>query len=112
MSYYDEKLFEIYSTGSAGGDCTAPYGVRFFKKNVTVGEFIDYILTKRSNDWGSITFSSDPNFSRGKVQGLWYNHGEIEKDDRDVYHNNYDTQIISATGAGGWSRMDYYLVVS
>lgn len=92
-----EYDFEYITIGETRSDCTTPFKIRFDKK-LTLGEFIKQILTK--NEWGYIEI--------GKTK--------IEYDGNKLISPNPFTKIYNKTinecyADGGWSRMDYDIVL-
>lgn len=114
----NDKLFTLRRTGPERGDCTAPYVVIFIYTNPhpTVKEFLDSI-SKR--EWGEILITPDPNRTNvysligekrdiGWLDYRWGKWGE----GYDNFLKKYgDKKIASATADGGWSRMDYVLLL-
>ena len=98
-------MFSLIPNGPERSDCTAPYKVAFYK-SYTVGKFIDEVLKHRSGDWGYIGM-----YSPGDIFGnprCSYRYGKVDTDLPFGYMNK---EIVSATADGGWSRMDYILLV-
>lgn len=89
------------------GDCTADYAV-IFKKDYTVREFIDEIITHRSGEWGCIGISTHDNEAWAQFCSIKcsYRWGKMESKFSDKW---LDRHIESATGHGGYSNMDYIL---
>lgn len=82
-------------TGSSS-DCTDIYKVNLEGKTYTVGEFIQEVFTKRSNEWGIIKIKD--------VDTINYRNGEmIPRLDNEIL----DKKIQKVIAQGGWSRMDY-----
>ena len=89
-------------------DCTASYDVKL-KKNMTVKEFIDEVLTR--GEWGDI-YIYDPddrhNFYRRRDCNCNYIRNKVKYDfPGDILGKT----ILSIAGHGGWSRMDYVLTL-
>lgn len=98
-----KKLFRFVESGPISGDCTAPYSLKFNRKNVTVEDFVESVLSRE--EWGKIKVIVESNGQR-EEQTLEYScdkiFGEFE-------HSNMTIKYASAHG--GWSRMDYCLTV-
>lgn len=96
--------------GAERVDCTKPYKAPIGKKPYTVGEFIDDVMRQRSKDRGYIElYSKQPcSFNDRPIASLEYHRGitcgSLSDNDR-----NREIEEISADG--GWSRMDYMLIV-
>lgn len=115
------QLFTLRICGSERGDCTAPYNVIFrtTNKHPTVNQFLSSIIAHK-NEWGEINISPDKSYKtkwdliakhRREVDTLEYRWGEWGKD-YDLFVKKYgDRKIKSATADGGWSRMDYVLLL-
>ena len=92
-----EYDFEYIAIGETSSDCTTPFKIRFDKK-LTLGEFIKQILTK--NEWGYIEI--------GKTQ-IEYRGNKIISSN--PFTKFYDKTINECYAGGGWSRMDYDIVL-
>ena len=99
-------------TSDECGDCTASYVVEIKTQNMTIKEFLDIILKEMSSDWGEIKFYL------GSMMyydiKLRYRHGEIETN-QEMYEKLLedlgDKTINRITSDGGWTRMDYVVVL-
>lgn len=82
-----------------GGDCTQHY-VCHLDTQPTLQEFVDHVLANK-REWGNLEID------RLVIE---YRHGEIV----DIY-GNYDAvkdkRVSLVCMSGGWSRMDYTLVI-
>ena len=94
-----EYDFEYVAIGETSSDCTTPFKIRFDKK-LTLGEFIKQILTK--GEWGYIEIGKDKIEYRGNI---------IISPNPFLIANNYDKTINECYASGGWSRMDYDIVL-
>lgn len=114
------QLFELRKCGPERGDCTAAYEVIFDRANQhpTVKQFLKDVIA-RNGDWGRIIISPDQSYKtewdlisyHGEVDALGYHWGEWGKD-YDIFVEKYgDRKIKSATADGGWSLMDYVLLL-
>ena len=80
------------------GDCTEVYSMSF-SAGMTVHEFIDAVLKKK--EWGFVSFDN--------VKGcIEYNYGKITNGNINKF---MDYQIVAGSANGGWTRMDYRLVI-
>lgn len=99
-------MFRLVRTGEIRGDCTAPYDV-IFDKEYTVFEFIQAVKDT-GKEWGYIGIKNkeEPFFGKPKCE---YNRGVVFNSEftTDVLSN----VVVSARADGGWSRMDYLLVI-
>ena len=84
-----------------GSDGITHYKAKF-EENPTLGEFIEWIFTKRSREWGGIYVNTG--YSRKKI--LEYRYGAIVSEEPE-YYNNTDKTIELLTYHGGWSTADY-----
>ena len=84
-----------------GSDCITHYKAKF-EENPTLGEFIEWIFTKRSRERGGIYVNTG--YSRKKI--LEYRYGAIVSEEPE-YYNNTDKTIELLTYHGGWSAADY-----
>lgn len=94
---------------STGGDEISHYDAAFETKPI-LKEFVSWILSEKSGEWGYIEDSEHPDnpqcqyFIPKKI--MEYSHGEIVSlcEDYDQLKN----KTITLTNMdGGWSRMDY-----
>lgn len=93
------KNYCLIQTAPEGSDCTTPYNVEFYK-SMAVGEFINDILKQK--EWGKISIANTD-------ISCWYKDGNLESK---IPNSVLDRYISSATASGGWSRMDYTIVLS
>jgi len=117
---FSHHLFELRQSGSERGDCTAPYEVIFelTNKHPTVNQFLKDVIS-RKRDWGRIKISPNQSYKtvwdlisyHEEVDTLEYRWGEWGKD-YDIFVEKYGNQKIkSATADGGWSFMDYVILL-
>ena len=92
-----EYDFEYVAIGKTSSDCTTPFKIKFDKK-ITLGEFIKQILTK--NEWGYIEIGKDR---------IEYCGNKIPTPN--LFTKLYDKTINECYASGGWSRMDYDIVL-
>lgn len=110
-------MFKLHQCGSVRGDCTSPFNV-IFDKPINVKEFIDYITRPDSKDWGCVSISKDPSithvwdlFHIKRIPKLEYRYDEIISGE-DIIEKYGTETIIKATADGGWTRMDYVLLIN
>ena len=97
------ELLKFISTSGVHGDETSTFDVKINKDNTTVKDIIEYILS-RNKDWGFINIG---NFLSNKC--LEYKYGAIISDNISSEDKNKIVKTIDASG--GWSRMDYRIIV-
>lgn len=88
---------KMIQTGGPYGDETSSYKFDLMSDNVTLQEFINFLLTYKSHEWGYLYDEFGERF-------LEYRWGQL------IYCNIKDTSIqIERIGnaQGGWSCMDY-----
>lgn len=114
------QLFELRKRGPERCDCTAPYDVifRFPNRHPTVNQFLNSVISHK-NDWGKVHISPGSAYTtvwdlmgyHGKIDSLEYRWGEWVKN-YDIFVEKYgNRKIKSATADGGWSLMDYTLLL-
>ncbi len=89
--------FRFIASGETSSDCTTPYTIKF-DKEFTLGEFIKQILSK--NEWGYIEIDNK------KIE---YKKNKIISSN--PFEKFYYKHIINCTARGGWSNMDYHIVL-
>lgn len=92
-----DRVFSLSQSGQTGSDCTARYSVTI-KDGTTIEEFMKEVLSR--NEWGYVNIDRHPRieYKRGSiVEGEW----------EDVK----DAEVVMADAHGGWSRMDYRLLI-
>lgn len=113
------QLFELRKCGPERGG-TAPYNVifRLPNRHPTVNQFLSSIISHKE-DWGKIKIAPDQSYKTiwklilypGEVDTLHYRWGEWGKN-YDIFVEKYgDRKIELATADGGWSFMDYVLLL-
>ena len=101
----ENKMFKLYQLKPEGSDCTAPYGVKL-NGEYTVESFIHDVLLDR-REWGFIGIrDGHSTFGNPCCE---YSNGEIKSSSMTEEFSKM--KVVSATASGGWSRMDYLLVV-
>ena len=97
------RRFQRICTGGPFGDETSSYDIILPKdENITVQEFIEQILVDEPNEWGSISCGR-------RCIIADYKRGEATF--RDGYDKYKNKKVVSATAHGGWSMMDYDIVI-
>ena len=99
-------LFELRQSGPTRGDCTASYSVTLLKKNITVKQFVEEVLSNDA-EWGRISIGG--NYFEPDACA-WYKYGKLEKEDHQLIPY-YDKIITKVKADGGWSLMDYMIEV-
>ena len=97
------ELLKFIKTSGVHADETTSFDIKINKDNATVKDIIEYILS-RSKDWGYIcigTFLSH--------KSIEYKYGVIISDNISSEDKNKIVKTINA--CGGWSRMDYRIVI-
>lgn len=94
-------MLNFYQTSMVRGDETASFSVTITKKNVSLREFINYLLTERRGEWGYVKIQDKdcPWFSSTyKVEYKW---GNIVSDNipDDIKDKIVPSEI---SGDGGW----------
>lgn len=96
------KPFRLVETGGPYGDCTCSYDV-IFRSPMTLGEFIA-ALPHDEREWGCVRAEHH------KVAE--YKRGTTVIMDSIYYFCNLNRVVVSATANGGWSLMDYWVVLA
>lgn len=95
------KKFSLIYTGGPYGDETCSYEGHL-NQPLTVREFIDAIFEQHPDEWGSVYI-----FNNAYLE---YSCGEI-KYISSQFNDYLDKKVKSFTAHGGWTAMDYSLVV-
>lgn len=97
--------------GVEAGDCTRPYHITLNRSDITVKEFIDYVLSELKSEWGYIRIYN------WKIKTPWdadyefeYRHG-VAKADEVVPSWILASCIKQLAGSGGWSRSDWDIII-
>ncbi len=96
-------MMNFIQTHAAGSDETAPYDVAL-DKTYNVGELVNEILSKRSNEWGYINIMRD----KALCDSTEYRYGELLSS---ISETVLSFIVDKVRAAGGWSRMDYHIYV-
>lgn len=95
------KKFIRICTGGPFGDETSAYVIELPNEEISVAEFIDMVIRQEPNEWGAIRC--------GRVILADYSHGKITY--RPEYETYKNRAIASVSAHGGWSLMDYNIVI-
>lgn len=93
--------------GPEAGDCTRPYYITLKRKDITVDEFIKWVL-KQTREWGYISIGGKNPFKSD--YSLEYKHG-VAKGNGIIPKGILTSVISKASGSGGWTRSDYQLTI-
>lgn len=101
-------MFDRCSGGPMGGDMTCIYSV-FLRGEYTVGKFINEMLQKYGNEWGSIEIrpSNNPYRKLG-----WYGYESGKLTSSSLTSDYLDKKVTRASANGGWGNMDYILWIN
>ena len=99
----NKKFSLIYIDGPYGDETCSYDGL--LNQPLTVREFIDAIFEQRPDEWGKIRI-----WGAAYTLYLEYSHGEITYTSSS-FNDYLDKKIESFTAHGGWTLMDYTLVV-
>ena len=106
------KTFRMAQSSPMRSDCTADFTIQLYE-NYTVEGFINAVLDNNKNEWGFIKcFSSSDNLkdilsvSKAVCE---YKRGKLvsEKLPDEILNRS----VVAATASGGYSRMDYRLLL-
>lgn len=100
-------MIKLIQTHAAGGDACAPYDVKF-DKPYTIGELIEEVLTRFSNEWGDFEVRHEGAGYFDSFYRVDYKYGKLLGE---VSEDIATLPIISATSYGGWSAMSYNIIV-
>lgn len=100
--------FKLVQTHAAGGDACAPYKVEL-DSPYTVGEFIKEAMNKRSNEWGKLALRRSGSDYFDTFFSIDYRYGVLAAP---IPQEIANLRIESATSYGGWSAMDYNIIVN
>ena len=106
-------MLKFIQTHAAGGDETAPYDV-ILDKPYTVGEFINEVLTTRSNEWGEFIVRHKDSGFLDRMASAGYRYGEMKNrngEKTEIPEEFASLPIKEVKAAGGWSAMDYNLII-
>lgn len=90
--------------GETRGNGTTPYMVTDYEAR-TVREFVNEVLESRPNEWGEISVVDGQCINNPSYE---YKHGRLMGEFQKSILNR---EIDEVKASGGWSRMDYIIVV-
>ena len=94
-------------------DCTAPYDV-VLSKPYTITEFIKEVLATRSGDWGEFVVRRKGSDWLDHMAVVKYRYGKLENRDgkkAEIPENLAILSITEVKASGGWSAMDYNIII-
>ena len=102
-------LFNLEKIDGPFADQTSLYDVVFEKDNITLSEFIQAVLQK-NNEYGNISIKD---IKLNQKYRLKYENGSIENIDifKTIAQEDLDNIIYDANAIGGWSLMDYMIIL-
>lgn len=100
-------MFKLIQTHTPGGDECAPYDVKF-DKPYTIGELVREVLTTRKYEWGGFDLRHKGCGYFDIFLSVEYRYGELIGE---LPEDIAKLSIISATSYGGWSAMNYNIIV-
>lgn len=107
------KFDMIISYGPEAGDCTRPYYITLKRKDITVEEFIKFILTDPDwkREWGYFDiFTNKKQMPFKPKYALAYSKGET-KGNSVIPNKILQSTIKQISGSGGWSRSDFDILI-
>lgn len=119
---YSRPLFTLRRTGMERGDCTAPYKIDFLGiLHPTFKEFVKYLL-ENGKEWGDVYITPNPDCTTvWSIMSLpketlikisyRYEHILNAEEYAKILEKYGDRRIKYATADGGWSKMDYVLLL-
>lgn len=108
-----DKFDMSISYGPEAGDCTRPYYITLKRKNITVEEFIKFILSDPDwkHEWGYIDiFTKKRQMPFNPVHQLEYSKGEA-KGNNFIPKKILESPIKQVYGSGGWTRSDFDILI-
>ncbi len=99
-----KEKFSLIYTGGPYGDETCSYDGHL-NQPLTVREFIDAVFEQRPDEWGRIRI-----WNHAYTSYLEYNHKYITYISSQ-FNDYLDRKIKSFSAHGGWTLMDYNLVL-
>lgn len=100
-------MIKLIQTHAPGGDECAPYDVKF-DKPCTVGVLVNEVLTTRKGEWGRFDLRHRGCGYFDTFLSVEYRYGKLIGE---LPEDIAKLPIISATSYGGWSAMDYNIIV-
>lgn len=100
-------MIKLIETGGPYGDCTSDFDVKF-DHPYTIGELIKEIYEDGNDSWGHVKIMNGREWWNG-LDICLYRYGKWEK----PCPPEYLARVIeSATCNGGWSRLDFYVILT
>ncbi len=100
-------MIKLIQTRPESRDCTAPYDVKF-DKPYTIGELVNEVLTTRRNGWGDFEVREGGSWFKPTICRVDYRYGKLMGE---LPEDIAKLPIVRATAYGGWSAMDYNIIV-
>lgn len=100
-------MIKLIQTHASGGDACAPYDVKF-DKPYTVGDLVSEVLTTRKGEWGRFDLRHKGCGYFDRFLSVEYRYGDLIGE---LPEDIAKLPIIDATSYGGWSAMDYNIIV-
>lgn len=96
---------KLVKTSGPYGDQTCMYDV-IFKSEMTLQEFVNEVLENKS-EWGNITVKDE---KLNNIIRIKYSYGNIENNE-EITIKMEDYYIFAIKANGGWSMMNYMVVL-
>lgn len=109
MDKFDMSIYY----GPEAGDCTRPYYITLKRKNITVEEFIFFILSDPDwkHEWGFFDiFTSKKQMPFRPKYQLEYLRGAA-KGNMVIPKKILESTIKHISGSGGWTRSDFDILI-
>lgn len=106
-------MLKFIQTHEASRDCTAPYDV-VLDKPYTISEFIEEILKAHPNEWGKFYVRRKGSGWLDRMAEIEYRYGKMENRDREkaeIPDEFASLPILEIKARGGWTNMDYDLII-
>lgn len=92
--------------GETHSDETTYYSVKITEQNISLRDFINYLLTKRKDEWGIIKIQKQGCPWYSSTYSLEYKWGKITSDNIPEHIKNKNISL-KFSAYGGWSNMNY-----
>lgn len=105
--------FRLIQTHAESRDCTAPYDVQL-DKPYTVAEFVREVLVTRPNEWGNFYVRHKGSRWLDRIATVEYRYGKMESrnsEKTEVPEEFNSLPVLEVKARGGWSAMDYDLII-
>lgn len=100
-------MFRLIQTHAPGGDECAPYDVKF-DKPYTIDELVNEVLTAHKGEWGKFQVRHKGNSCLDNFFKVEYRYGKLIGE---LPEDIAKLPILDASSCGGWSSMNYYIIV-